>query len=497
MACGTTILSHNIKLHNVNILSTFKSNNINCLLEILVGMNDRFSPTASPNRYRLACQSITMPIAQALDVEMSTGDILCYRQSSHSRICSSNNEALRSALNNTETVIASAQRVETVPGIPDDFYKNLVAWSPCGRFEARGDNNDVSVSDKNDHILLLELNPNHLVFLPSADLCLLTIGSTNGNIFFLPLTDFEGKKLITNHWEASKLFRILHRRPVTCLAYLPETIGVSTAKRTYTLLVGDEFGYIVKYVLSLLNDNGTMKLHSEEQSLLQLHHESTICAIAFNSNLSQMAVGANDSMVSIWSISQDSETLATQMSHTYCLPHSAAVKALQFCPWNPYLLATGAGANDRHLRIWYTGHKLQGIVLNQVFTECQITSLTWSAEHRQILVTFGFGYTPEKPFPSFACYEYPSLRAIIKAVVTPTYLWDNSKHFRVLYAIECPDGKVCLVCNDCCLHYFEIWSTDSTIGKVLERSTGSSILDLQLERDLGIDCGPQTFRQLR
>lgn len=68
-------------------------------------------------------------------------------------------------------------------------------------------------------------------------------------------------------------------------------------------------------------------------------------AITFSPDESQLAIGGNDNLVTVWNI-QDwkNPTLV------YRMPHKAAVKALAFCPWCPSLLATGGGSQDRTIR---------------------------------------------------------------------------------------------------------------------------------------------------
>lgn len=68
-------------------------------------------------------------------------------------------------------------------------------------------------------------------------------------------------------------------------------------------------------------------------------------AITFSPNQAQVAIGGNDNQVTIWDVNNwDSPKLVHR------LPHRAAVKAMEFCPWAPYLLVTGAGSQDRTIR---------------------------------------------------------------------------------------------------------------------------------------------------
>lgn len=68
-------------------------------------------------------------------------------------------------------------------------------------------------------------------------------------------------------------------------------------------------------------------------------------AIAFSLDQKQVAVGGNDNLVTIWDVKDwGRPTLVHKLAHR------AAIKAMEYCPWAPYLLATGAGSQDRALR---------------------------------------------------------------------------------------------------------------------------------------------------
>lgn len=71
--------------------------------------------------------------------------------------------------------------------------------------------------------------------------------------------------------------------------------------------------------------------------------------------------------------------------HTF--PHSAAVKAMAFCPWQRGLLATGGGSNDRSINFWHT---FSGARLATIDTAAQVTGLVWSLTRREIAATFGY-----------------------------------------------------------------------------------------------------------
>ncbi|KAK4947628.1 hypothetical protein LTR10_013574 [Elasticomyces elasticus] len=58
--------------------------------------------------------------------------------------------------------------------------------------------------------------------------------------------------------------------------------------------------------------------------------------------------------------------------HVYSFYHFAAVKAIAFAPWQPSLLATGGGSNDRQIHFFHTG---SGATLALINVFSQVTSL--------------------------------------------------------------------------------------------------------------------------
>ena len=88
---------------------------------------------------------------------------------------------------------------------------------------------------------------------------------------------------------------------------------------------------------------------------------------------------------------------------TYAFPHSAAVKAMAFAPWQPNLLATGGGSNDRQIHFFHTG---SGATLALINVFAQVTSLIWSRTKRELCATFGYAQ-PEHGV-RIAVFAWPS-----------------------------------------------------------------------------------------
>ncbi|KAK2871972.1 hypothetical protein FQN49_002669 [Arthroderma sp. PD_2] len=95
-------------------------------------------------------------------------------------------------------------------------------------------------------------------------------------------------------------------------------------------------------------------------------------------------------------------------SHKYKFVHAAAVKAIAFSPWEPTVLATGGGTNDRCIRFY---HATSGACLAIINVHAQVTSLIWSKTRREIAATFGYA-SPEHPY-RIAVFEWPSCQQVV------------------------------------------------------------------------------------
>lgn len=107
----------------------------------------------------------------------------------------------------------------------------------------------------------------------------------------------------------------------------------------------------------------------------------------------------------------------------YHLSHAAAVKAIAFAPWQPTLLATGGGTNDRMIHFYHTR---TGVCLATINVFAQVTSLIWSQTRREIVATFGFAH-PDHPY-RIAVFAWPSC-AQVAAIPWGPYgtTWDGSR----------------------------------------------------------------------
>lgn len=107
--------------------------------------------------------------------------------------------------------------------------------------------------------------------------------------------------------------------------------------------------------------------------------------------------------------------------------HTAAVKAIAFCPWRDSLVATGGGSHDKCIHFYHT---TSGVTLATIAVHAQVTSLIWSTTRREIAATFGYAQ-PDHPY-RIAVFSWPECRQV---AAIP---WEGEH--RALYAIPYPQG---------------------------------------------------------
>ena len=108
------------------------------------------------------------------------------------------------------------------------------------------------------------------------------------------------------------------------------------------------------------------------------------------------------------------------------------MKAIAFAPWQPNLVATGGGSNDRQIHFYHTA---SGTALAVINVFAQVTSLIWSTTRRELVATFG--YSQPDHSVRIAVFSWPECECITSIP------WDrksNGEIGRALWAIPYPGG---------------------------------------------------------
>lgn len=114
-------------------------------------------------------------------------------------------------------------------------------------------------------------------------------------------------------------------------------------------------------------------------------HSEEVCGLKWSPSGRQLASGGNDNLLYIWdaaalptsSTAQSPRPSTHSLSFSAAQPwlhrleaHTAAVKALAWCPFQANLLASGGGTMDRCIRFWNTH---TGSCINSVDTGSQVS----------------------------------------------------------------------------------------------------------------------------
>jgi cell division cycle 20, cofactor of APC complex len=133
-------------------------------------------------------------------------------------------------------------------------------------------------------------------------------------------------------------------------------------------------------------------------------HTQEVCGLAWDAPGRLLASGGNDNTVNVWepqgrgAAASVGAAGAAGGAAAAALPgaspalrwrfeaHTAAVKALAWCPFNPAVLASGGGSADGSIRLW-NGHT--GAALASVSTGAQVCALAWSRTERELVSSHG------------------------------------------------------------------------------------------------------------
>ncbi|KAJ9117265.1 hypothetical protein QFC20_000411 [Naganishia adeliensis] len=276
-------------------------------------------------------------------------------------------------------------RVLDAPGFKDDYYLNLISWSSSNK---------------------VAIGLSELAYVWNADTGDVTSMGTEG----------EG---------------------------LPEVCSVSWAGDGSFLAIGNDQGDVELW------DADTGQRHKVQDLR---GHRAEVCGLAWRGDGQFLASGGNDNVVNCWdgrvgqSVLTDAEGLPTAPPKWQKMNHTAAVKAIAWCPWQTSLLATGGGTSDQTIHFWSS---TTGARLSSLPTSSQVTSLIWSNHSKEILATHGF---PDK---SMTLWSYPSLTKVQEL--------QGAHDERILGSAVSPDGcTVVTGAADENLKFWKIWDAKSS-----------------------------------
>ncbi|KAF5182816.1 Cell division cycle 20.1, cofactor of APC complex [Thalictrum thalictroides] len=308
----------------------------------------------------------------------------------------------------------TSERTLDAPELVDDYYLNLLDW---------GSNNVLAIALGNT-VYLWDASD-------SSTTELMTVDDDTGPITSVSWAP-DGRHIAVgcNSSEVQLWDSFSNRRLRTLRGGHSSRVG-SLAWNNQILTTGGMDGVII-------NNDVRIRDHIVEK---YEGHQQEVCGLKWSSSGQQLASGGNDNILHIWDRSVASSNSTTQWLHRL-EDHTAAVKALAWCPFQSNLLASGGGGSDRCIKFWNTH---TGACLNSVDTGSQVCALLWNKNERELLSSHGFTQN------QLTLWKYPSM-------VKMAELTGHTS--RVLYMAQSPDGcTVASAAGDETLRFWNVFGT--------------------------------------
>ncbi|CAR27339.1 hypothetical protein ZYGR_0I06130 [Zygosaccharomyces rouxii] len=306
------------------------------------------------------------------------------------------------------------ERILDAPGFQDDFYLNLLSWSQknvlaialeSALYLWNGSSGDVTMLVDYETTMISSV-------IWSDDDCHISIGKDDGN---------------TEIWDVETMSLVRTMRSglgvrIGSQSWL-ETL-VATGARSGEIQINDV--RIRQHVVSTWDE-----------------HSGEVCGLSYKNDGLQLASGGNDNTVMIWDT-------RVSMPQWIKRSHTAAVKAISWCPYVNNLLATGGGQTDKHIHFWNT---TTGAKVSSISTGSQVSSLHWgqsysqtgsSSMNREIVATGG------NPGNAVSVYNYDTKFKVAEIV--------NAHESRICCSQLSPDGTtVATVGGDENLKFYKVF----------------------------------------
>ncbi|KAJ2951190.1 hypothetical protein O0L34_g5582 [Tuta absoluta] len=300
-----------------------------------------------------------------------------------------------SSVKNTSRYIPQApERILDAPDLVDDYYLNLVDWSPSNILAVALGNSVYlwnAGTGQIEQLLSLE---------GSETVC--SVSWVQGGASHLAV----GTSAATVElWDCEKLKRL------RCMDGHTGRVG-SLSWNLYVVSSGARDGSIVHHdVRARDHAVATINAHSQE-----------VCGLKWSPDGRYLASGGNDNLLNIWPVAQGQHYSQPQYIYSFN-QHLAAVKGLAWCPWSSGILASGGGTADRTIRIWNVN---TGANLNTVDTKSQVCSILWSTHYKELISSHGYAQN------QLIIWKYPLMSRVCEL---------TGHMARVLHMALSPDGQ--------------------------------------------------------
>ncbi|XP_057428442.1 cell division cycle 20.2, cofactor of APC complex-like [Lotus japonicus] len=308
------------------------------------------------------------------------------------------------------------EKVLDAPNIRNDYYSNIMDW---------GKNNILAVALGPEMYLWNSVNNNvHRLFEATDNDCPTSVAwSQDAKLF---AAGFMHSKLQLWDAETSKPIRVLegHRQRIGTIAWSGNTL--TSGSHDKSIINHD--------VRARRNVISRVKAHGAE-----------VCGLKWSKRGNMLASGGNDNHIYIWESSKMNSS-----SFLHCFKdHSAAVKALAWCPYDSNVLASGGGTNDRCIKIW---NIQKGTCIRSIDTTAQVCGLEWNRHHKEILS--GHGFSTSTSHNELCLWRYPTMNKVGGL---------DPHASRVLHLSQSPDGLTVVSAGaDETLRFWDIFGPPAT-----------------------------------
>jgi len=307
----------------------------------------------------------------------------------------------------------SSEKILDAPGLLDDYYLNLLDWS---------DDNVVAIA-LGSSVYLWNAETSETCQLMALENVLITslTFAKHPSSRYLSIGTEDCRVLI---WDINQQMQVRELDGHT------GRVG-SVAMNHYILSTGSFDGNIINHdVRKAEHIINTMR-----------NHEGEVCGLKWSNDL--LASGGNDNILNVWNLGND------QPLYTFT-EHTAAVKAISWCPWQSNILASGGGSTDRSIKFWNT---LTGDNINTVVTDSQVCSLQWNIQHKELISSHGFTKN------QITIWKYPKMDPVAELLGHTS---------RVLHTAFSPDGTCLLTASPD--QTIRIWRINNQISTAREKN---------------------------
>ncbi|KAF0988284.1 hypothetical protein HZS_4201, partial [Henneguya salminicola] len=329
--------------------------------------------------------------------------------------CYANQKIMKSDIQEYRRISRHPFKVLDAPGLPNDYYLNLLDWS----------RNDVVAVALGNKVYLWEFSSCKVTnLMESFDVdnniscvrwChdnpnLLSFTTTNGMMY---LYDVKADKCIQKK-------HISCNQRVGCMDWNGNVIST-----------GSRDGIIRNYDI---REDAPILSHSAHGHILE------VCGLKWDPSGKILASGGNDNRIFLWNLNGKYPINSLN-------GHQGAVKALSWSPHEYGILASGGGSADRCIKFWNTkSHQL----IKSIDTQSQVCNLHWSNTDKEIVSTHGFSSN------AINLWSYPKMEKLVSL---------KGHTSRVVYMSCSPDGeKIVTGSADETLRFWNIFQKNNKIA---------------------------------